>query len=129
MGANSRKAKLKPNKSKYEAKQGKSRHSTKPKEAGWSRAISTGKIQPPERFPNGTLAMSTVGPCLILGRYKDGDYKVTFPEHCEPQEVRSVKYTDIWLLSEWPDWVYHEDGTRAGKKPSHIPRSASLRGL
>jgi hypothetical protein len=67
-----------------------------------------------EKFPSGSSAMSVAGPCIILGRYDDGDYQVKFPEGCEPQEVRSVKYRDIWLPSEWPDWQYNGAGERMG---------------
>ena len=58
--------------------------------------------------------MTTVGPCLVQGRYDDGDYQVTFPEGCEPQEVSSIKPKDLWLLSDWPDWSYDRHGERIG---------------
>ena len=69
-------------------------------------------IKPPNKFHPGADAMTTAGPCTVLGRYSDGDYRVTFPEKCEPQEVRSVSAKDLWLPSDWPDWLYDSNGNR-----------------
>ena len=81
-------------------------------EAKASEYVAQGKVVPQDKFPTGTEAMTTVGPCIILGRYKDGDYQVTFPEACEPQEVRSVRFRDLWLLADYPDWGYNTNGER-----------------
>ncbi len=72
-----------------------------------------------------------VGRGFVLGRDDDGDYRVTFPEGCEPQEVSSIKPEDLWLTSDFPDWVYAPDGERMGKeadiKPTYrIPLYLSL---
>ena len=77
------------------------------------------KIKPPEKFSKGTIAMTVIGPCIVLDRYDDGDYRVTFPEGCEPQEVLSIKAKDLWLTSDYPDWQYGPDGTRLGAELEH----------
>jgi hypothetical protein len=81
-------------------------------------SLSSG-IKLPDKHTDGSTAMTIIGPCLVLGRYKDGDYRVTFPEGCEPQEVHSIKPKDLWLLSDWPDWQYTPDGVRLGEKHVH----------
>jgi hypothetical protein len=73
---------------------------------GKAKASSKGKVVLPDKFPDGSMAMTVIGPCVVLKRYKDGDYQVTFPEACEPQEIRSVKFSDLWHSSDWPDWDY-----------------------
>ena len=61
------------------------------------------KPRAPEKFPPDSRAMTVVGQCIVLGRYDDGDYRVTFPEGCEPQEVSSIKPKDLWSVSDFPD--------------------------
>ena len=69
------------------------------------------------------MAMTVVGPCKVLGCYDDGDYRVTFPEGCEPQEVSSIKPRDLWLTADYPDWQYNAKGERLGKVEKHeVPR-------
>ena len=70
------------------------------------------KATPPDKHPAGSLAMTVVGPCKVLGRYADGDYEVTFPEGCEPQVVSSIKPRDLWLVTEFPSWQYSATGER-----------------
>ncbi len=48
-------------------------------------------MKPPDKHPDGSLAMTVIGLCSVLGRYKDGDHRVTFPESGEPQEIHSIK--------------------------------------
>ena len=90
-------------------------------------------MKPPDKHPNGSLAMTTIGLCSVQGRYKDGDYQVTFPEGQEPQEVHSVKPKDLWVPSEWPDWSYDNEGNRIGDdhdyKHDPIPHKPKFSGL
>ena len=79
-----------------------------------AKSESKAQVSAPDKHPDGSMAMTTIGPCKVLGRYQDGDYCVTFPEGCEPQEVHSIKPKDLWLLSDFPDWQYDTKGDRLG---------------
>jgi hypothetical protein len=71
-----------------------------------------GRITPPEKFSPSTKAMTVIGPCIVMGRYDDGDYSVTFPDSPTPNEVHSIGQTQLWLEADWPDWNYNFDGKR-----------------
>jgi hypothetical protein len=68
------------------------------------------RIKPHEKFPAGTAAMTTVSTCTVEGRYKDGDYYVTWPVSNEHQEMRTVKPRDLWLRDEYPSWDHDKYG-------------------
>ena len=65
-----------------------------------------------ERFLPGTEVMTTEGPAVVVTRYPDGDYAITWDGNSGPQEVYTVRPEDIWLSAEWPDHDYTRDGKR-----------------
>jgi hypothetical protein len=56
--------------------------------------------------------MTTQGPCIVVERYADGDYAVRDPGNHEPQDVWSVRPSQLWTIDEYPDWVYDKDGNK-----------------
>jgi len=81
------------------------------------------RITAPDVYTEGTPVMTTGGPAIVLGRYKDGDYKVRYPEYCEPQAVFSVRPHELWLPSEYPTWNFDRDGKRIqAAKPDKQPK-------
>ena len=88
--------------------------------------VHRGRIMAQEKFPPGTTAMTTQGECHILDRYKDGDYKVTFPD--QPLEVRTVGRQHLWLSHDYPDDDHNSSGHRItpllAAKP--VPRMQSM---
>ena len=71
----------------------------------------TGKIAV-DKFPPGTIVMTTGGPAVIQKSHGDGDYAARFGSDCEPQEVCTVHSSQFWLPEDWPDYVYDHQGKR-----------------
>ena len=79
-------------------------------------------------FPPGTRVMTTSGPCIVVARYRDGDYCLRWDNDSDAQEAFSVPNNRnvFWSRAKFPDtFVYDFDGNRLDKpkpKGKHEPR-------
>ena len=71
-------------------------------------------------FQPGDKVMTTGGPCIVIKRYDDGDYAITWDSNTGPQEVFTVSSTDIWLDAEWPEFSYTHEGKHADPELPHM---------
>ena len=76
---------------------------------------SNTRVRMGERYPPGTIVMTTAGPAEVLHKYQDGssDYALTWePETEGLRTTYSLPSKQFWLLNDHPDWEFDDDGQR-----------------
>jgi len=66
-----------------------------------------GRISMGEKYPPGTMVMTTTGPAEVQKKYDDrtDDYALLFGSHHDGmREAYSVNRKDFWLLEDYPDY-------------------------
>ena len=75
-----------------------------------------GRMNRPEKFPAGSLVMTTEGIFEVIKRYDDGDFCVRRPGTTTANGGSyTIGATNLWLESDYPGWNYDQKGNLTSK--------------